>query len=503
MSWKYRQGLWGICSLLCLVTPILSAPQVVEDIWEVARIGSAKAGYFHTRVEDVSQGNVKLFRTTQRLELRLKRFNSITKIQMTTGTIEKENGQVVGVFTRMNQQQGNLVLDGTIQNGVMHIEFTLGGKKVTRKIPWNDKILGLYAQQRYFQEHTMKPGKVHSFQSYEPTINAILTVRIKAQEKVTKRVFGAIRRLQKFEMVPDKLQHQGGEISLPSMTIWANEKGVIELRETPMPGLGVVELSRTTRAVATAPGGSAQLTDIGVNSMIPIRRAIGQPHQTRRIVYRITVKKDKDPRSALAVDDRQSITNVRGDSFNLEVKAIRKPSSAKTGNPGDEYLDPCYFLNSDDRRVRAYAKEAVGNETNPLKKAQRIERWVYRYMRNDNTVPFNTAADVARQLRGDCRQHAMLAAAMCRAAGIPSKTAVGLVYVRDNRNQPAFGFHMWFEAWIEGEWISLDGTLGQGSIGAAHIKIADHNWHNTQSLTPMLPVARVLGRLAIDVIRVE
>ena len=65
------------------------------------------------------------------------------------------------------------------------------------------------------------------------------------------------------------------------------------------------------------------------------------------------------------------------------------------------------------------------------------------------------------------------------------------------------GFHMWAEVWIDGQWIPIDATLGRGSIGAAHIKIADSSWHDVQSLTPLLPVSRVLGKVAIDILSVE
>ena len=37
---------------------------------------------------------------------------------------------------------------------------------------------------------------------------------------------------------------------------------------------------------------------------------------------------------------------------------------------------------------------------------------------------------------------------------------------------------------------------------ATHLKIADSSWHNTQSLTPLLPALRVLGRVSIDVLEV-
>jgi hypothetical protein len=69
---------------------------------------------------------------------------------------------------------------------------------------------------------------------------------------------------------------------------------------------------------------------------------------------------------------------------------------------------------------------------------------------------------------------------------------------------PVFGYHMWTEVYVQGQWLSLDATLGKGSIGAGHIKITDHSWHDTRSLAPLLPVMRVmLGKPAIEVVQVD
>ena len=97
----------------------------------------------------------------------------------------------------------------------------------------------------------------------------------------------------------------------------------------------------------------------------------------------------------------------------------------------------------------------------------------------------------------------MLTAALCRAAGVPSRTAVGLVYVDDPDRGPVFGFHMWTEVWVKGQWLGLDATLGQGGVGAAHLKIADHSWRDIQTLAPLLPVTRVLGKTRIEVVSVK
>ena len=113
------------------------------------------------------------------------------------------------------------------------------------------------------------------------------------------------------------------------------------------------------------------------------------------------------------------------------------------------------------------------------------------------------ASEVAETLTGDCTEYSMLAAAMCRAAGVPSRTAIGLVYVDDPR-QPLLGFHMWTEVFVRGQWVAIDATLGQGSVGPGHVKITDASWFNTQSMTPLLPVMRVMiGRPAVTVVEVK
>ena len=104
-----------------------------------------------------------------------------------------------------------------------------------------------------------------------------------------------------------------------------------------------------------------------------------------------------------------------------------------------------------------------------------------------------TCSNVAKNLSGDCTEYAMLGAGMCRAIGIPSRTAIGLVYAPGAGGKPTLAYHMWFEVSINGRWLALDATLGRGSIGAGHIKITDASWHEEKSFAPLLPVMSVLG----------
>jgi hypothetical protein len=59
---------------------------------------------------------------------------------------------------------------------------------------------------------------------------------------------------------------------------------------------------------------------------------------------------------------------------------------------------------------------------------------------------------------------------------------------------------MWTEVWADGRWVGLDAVLGRGGISACHLKVADHSWRDVQTLLPLLPVARVIGKVQVEVV---
>jgi len=75
-------------------------------------------------------------------------------------------------------------------------------------------------------------------------------------------------------------------------------------------------------------------------------------------------------------------------------------------------------------------------------------------------------AAVLEKKAGDCNEHAVLLAALLRAAGIPARVCAGLVYKDD-----AFYYHAWNEAYL-GSWVSMDAVSNQMPADPTHIKLA-------------------------------
>lgn len=519
----------------CLIFFLLLGParaaepagRTVLDIWNAAYLEGARGGYVHTTVHEVERDGQKLYRAVTRLNLTIKRNGATIQLRMDTGDEETAEGKVTGVWMRQYQgDQEQLLIRGTVKGGQLAVSVE-GKARQEKRIPWNDQVLGLYGQEWLFGERKVKAGDQFSFFAYEPSLNRVVENHVTVKGFEDTEVLGVRKRLLRVQTLPEKIMAPGGSIQLPGLITWLDKDWHSVRSQFEIPQLGTLVLYRSSKEVAMQR--SSAKTDIGQNSLIRINRAIDTPNQTRSAVYRITVKGDDDPATTFAQDSRQECRNVKGNTFELYVRATRPPATsaepslpvvdtihatkkpsvslsangASAPSPKDEFLKSCYWIDNDNARIKAYARQAVGQRTDPWEQAKAIERWVYNHMSLSYSEPFAPASEAAKTLKGDCRQYGLLTTAMCRAVDLPARTALGLCYAYERKLGPVMAFHMWTEVLVRGEWVAIDATRGQGYVGATHLKITDSSWYDTQSLAPLLPVFRVLGKLSIEVVRVD
>jgi hypothetical protein len=500
-----RSLLSTIVALGVLASPALAgqkaASKIVLEQWDAAYLQGARAGYVHTLAEELDRDGQKLIRTTIELRLKVKRFNDLIDLAMDVGDVATPgDGKVVGTFMRQHVATGKkLEINGVVDGD--QLRLTLDGKQALKPAPWNEGVVGIFKQQTLLKDRQIKEGDKFEYTAFEPSVNLVLKNQVEAKGYDEIELPGAKMkvRLLRVENRPERLE----KVQLPALITWVDARLEQFVSETEIPGLGKFRMVRTTKAAALAPGSAVNVTDIGLSQLVKLKQPIAKPYDTSKAVYRVQIRDDADPESAFAQDGRQQASNVKGDSFELQVNSTNTGQPAKEAKaPGPEFTQSSYFITSADKRVRELAAAAILDEADAWRKAVRIERWVHDHMTVTNDQALATADHVARTLQGDCTEFAMLTAAMCRAVGVPSRTAVGLIYANVG-GQPAFAFHMWTEVWVDGTWRPLDATLGKGRIGATHLKIGDQSWHMARDMTPLLPVLRVLGRVRIDVIRME
>ncbi len=261
-----------------------------------------------------------------------------------------------------------------------------------------------------------------------------------------------------------------------------------------------IAIFRTTKEGALAPSGPVKF-DLILNTVVKVAQRIPNPEQTRHIKYRVYLK-DSDISQVIPNDLRQTVTKDATKSAALEVKTTGPLDGApSTEEVAEQFLKPNVLVGSDDARVRSHSERATRGVVDPWEKATRINHWVFQNIRKKNFgLAFAGAAEVARDLSGDCTEHAVLAAAMCRASGIPSRVVVGLIYVD---NIEGFGYHMWDEVYVNHRWIALDPSWDQSNVDATHIKVSDSSLEGVSPFDAFLPLVRVMGRLSIEPIEIR
>jgi hypothetical protein len=153
-----------------------------------------------------------------------------------------------------------------------------------------------------------------------------------------------------------------------------------------------------------------------------------------------------------------------------------------------EFLSAEYNIESDSEALIDQANAIAGGETNGTIVASRMLAWVYKRLDKRPIMSIPSAEEVLRTLTGDCNEHAVLLVALLRAAGVPARMSIGLVYTQEK-----FFYHAWTEAYL-GEWVTMDATLNQMPVDATHIKLIEGN------LDKQVELAGLIGNLKLEVL---
>jgi transglutaminase-like putative cysteine protease len=466
-----------------------------------------KVGYVQTRVREFEREGKKYLYATKYQKLIFKRFGDPAEQWAEDATQETADGTVL--TTLMQQGIGRnqvLSLTGKVDGRVMKVEIK-GAGGGTKDVPWPDGVVGIAKEATLLKDRKPKPGDTFEYLYYEGRLALVVKFTAKVKDVVTAPLADGQkpRKLLPVELAMEPI----GDFKLPVSTLWADPETFEPLKmESDMPMFGgKLTILRTSRAEALRQ--PPKLLELFETQSIQLDRQIPDVHGRAGVVYRVKLGGDLPLEKAFARDDRQEVRNVDAANRTLElhVTAVRSPQPGKAAaEPGKEYLSSNFFIDWDDDLVKRHARQAVEGlpaTATAWQKAVAVEGWVRRNMRQvEFSQAMATCANVAKTLSGDCTEAAMLAAGMCRALDIPSRTAVGVVYAPSG-GKPVLAYHMWFEVFADGQWVGLDGILGMGSIGPGHVKISDASWHDEKSFVPLLPLLAVLGSSPkVDVLRV-
>lgn len=223
--------------------------------------------------------------------------------------------------------------------------------------------------------------------------------------------------------------------------------------------------------------------DLVAKAAVPVTRPIDDARARMQLQVRLSgIALDTVP-----TDDEQTRQEA--------VVTIRRPDLAMLqsyplpyqGEHADE-LRPTPFLQSAHPRIQAQARKILEGERDAERAAVRLNDWVFTYLRKVPTLSIPNALQVLDMGEGDCNEHAVLLAALGRAAGLPTRVVAGTVYL-----DGAFYYHAWCEVWLD-RWVSIDPAFHQFPADATHIKFV------VGGPEEHMAMLAIIGRLGIEVL---
>lgn len=465
-----------------------------SEIWEVNYIQDAKIGYSRTTTRPMVEDGRKLVEITNKTMLDTTRFRQAMVQRIVATSIESPAGEVVRFSS---SGLGFDSVSGRSEDGKLLLEIETAGIKEEQSIPWDKSWGGYFAVDRSLQSKPMKPGERRTMKALISAVNSPCDIELNAGEAESVLLLDGWRDLLRIEA---HFEIRDQPIKIVN---WADDEGQILKRYDDQAG---VTTYRTTKTAALRPAPPAKF-DLGLSAAVRVDRSLEDPHATERIIYRARLP-NGDPMSAFAAGPAQQLRRIDDDTAEITVLSLRPTSKNKIDGeftpPSDADLQSNRLIQSDDPRIVALAQSVAGDEQDAWKLAISLEQLAFQKITKKNfSQAFVSAADVAENLEGDCTEHAVLLAALCRARKLPARIAIGLVYYPIEKHAGGFAYHMWTEVWIDDRWIPIDGTLGRRGTGAAHIKLTDSNLKGSDAFAAFLPVIKVIWQLELKIVEVE
>jgi hypothetical protein len=319
----------------------------------------------------------------------------------------------------------------------------------------------------------LEEGQTHEVEVFDPTTlsNAPMTVVVQAREVI--RVAGRPVPAFRVEM------HFAGIVTRS----WITDVGEVVREESPTGFLVVRQTPEQAQALAVPGQIQADLLEAAAIVPSPPTR-IDDPTTVALLRVRLEGADGFDG------------PDLRGAGQEVVdgVIEIRDPRELRAGPVDPEAalaLGPEPFIESDAEPIRVEAERGVVTAGgDPRSRAERLVRHVHALIEKKPTVSLPSALEVLKTRVGDCNEHTALYVAMARALGIPSRIAVGLVYLRG-----AFYYHAWAEVWIEegegGLWLPVDPTLNQFPADATHVRLARGGLHKQAAILGLIGQARL------------
>ncbi|MDX2168591.1 MAG: transglutaminase domain-containing protein [Deltaproteobacteria bacterium] len=446
--------------------PVAGDSAAAEDAWSGLYMQGHKVGYAHSRTAPRDGG----YRLDETSVMRLRVLDSEQTIRAVIDADTGADWAVRRFAVNLDTDLGAFDVRGSVAGDTLTLAMRSGGETTEQRVPISEPIYLPSAARAAAVARGLREGATFTVRVFDPSAleHQPMTIRVLGRESLS--VDGVAQPAWKL-----RESFRGIE-----STVWLDAAGKTLREEGPM-GLVTVRESATqamNEGWATAP--------FDLMAAVAVRPAqpISDPRQRDELRLRVGGLESV----AVPTDARQTLHDGT-----LTVR--REPGGAASYTlpyAGDQWrgeLAATPFLQIDHPSVQAAAGEALGDERDARRAAERLRRWVYGALEKRPAATIPNAVQVLQTRAGDCNEHAVLFAALARAAGLPARVVAGLVYA-----DGVFLYHAWDEVWLGDGWVSVDAAFDQSPVDVTHIKLVEGGPEAHAALVP------VIGRLTLDVL---
>lgn len=456
--------------------PFLSKDKLLSDQWMGIYFNDSPVGFVHTLIEpDTFKKGGSGYRILNDTRMNFMLFQKRSLVRFEAEVFVDEDYRLRNFDFSLSSGAHEMGVSGKVIGEFMEVEIDSRGKisKKKIKLPQEEGVILANIVSPFHSFGELKVGKRYSLKVFNPFSLELESLALDVTKK-EKTLYNG----EEIEVYVVKSDYRGLE-----QTSWVSPEGEVIREET---GMGWVLLKEDASIVSrmrnNASNKDIELAElVSVPSNVELRKGV---NHVRIIIYGVGEGFDLE-------SQRQRIVERKGESKIIEINTEPVDIEEALSLPIDEmheFLEPSDFIQSRDDDIISLARRIVGSEKNSLIAAQKINQWLFKNIYKVPVVSIPSAIDVLKTREGDCNEHTVLFAALARAAGIPAKINVGLVYTGGR-----FYYHAWPGVYV-GKWVEMDPTFGQDIADAGHIKLLEGD------INRQLDIVKLLSKIKLEVI---
>ncbi|MFH1074983.1 MAG: transglutaminase-like domain-containing protein [Candidatus Firestonebacteria bacterium] len=478
------------CIAILFLAPLFGDTYPIFQYFNVL-INNSKVGYSSVIIEKSKYNDVDCLKETEYMLFEINRFESKIKMETRAELFYTEKLAPLGFKAVETMSGQEKVIEGSILNNKLFLTVKLAGA-VERK-------------ELVFPADTIFDDMVDDKLRLSPLVGGS-SLKIKIFDKsnlkftdVKVKVLGAVKE----EINGKEVAGFSVEAEMYGVSSFhvVDENGLSLKSSFPQMGMVSVKTTEEDAKKAFSTG-----VDILADFTIKSNKSITDPKMVKEMNCSIiftdglpaafTEESIKNT-SIRILKDNMAICTLRREVFD-ETKAVLLPIKEKSAR---KYLKATPYEQSEDPLIKNTAAGIIGQEKNSYKAAGLIIHWVNKVLKKkaDYNVAFDTAKETIIKKEGDCTEHSVLASALCKAAGIPTKICGGIVPVYN-----VFLYHMWLEIYTGNDkWVPMDPTFDEVILDASHIKISEGVLDDEGKFKLMLDILSYFKKVEVQVFKLE